>query len=179
MILVLKMTKKYHITWYWCQNIKDNMVEKRVKRFGQGPPPPPLFGQCPKEIDLFYVRSSLSDAIISTELWELYFDRDQGKMTCQSPTRCCLEATTIKFIEPVLLSFSQNVKSYMIEPASSWCWWHKLETPVFLFYFDYYLPITWEFKEFNLKYEKSYNEEAFASVKNFRPREKNECSCKT
>ena len=143
-------------------------------------PSPPLFGQCPKEIDLFYVRSSLSDAIISTELWELYFDRDQGKMTCQSPTRCCLEATTIKFIEPVLLSFSQNVKSYMIEPASSWCWWHKLETPVFLFYFDYYLPITWEFKEFNLKYEKSYNEEAFASLKKFRPREKSECriSCR-
>ena len=34
------------------------MVEKRVKKFGQGPPPP-LFEQCPKEIDLFYVRSSL------------------------------------------------------------------------------------------------------------------------
>ena len=57
MILVLKMTKKYHITWYWCQNIRDNMVEKRVKKFGQGPPP--LFGQCPKEIDFSYVRSSL------------------------------------------------------------------------------------------------------------------------
>ena len=27
--LVLKMTKKYHITWHWCQNIRDNMVEKR------------------------------------------------------------------------------------------------------------------------------------------------------
>ena len=39
MILVLKMTKKYHITWYWCQNIRDNMVEKRVKKLGQGPPP--------------------------------------------------------------------------------------------------------------------------------------------
>ena len=51
MILVLKMTKKYHIAWYWCQNIRDNMVEKRVKRFGQGPPP--LFGQCPKEINFF------------------------------------------------------------------------------------------------------------------------------
>ena len=54
MILVLKMTKKYHITWYWCQNIRDNMVEKRVKRFGQGPPPP-LFGQC----DFSYGRCSL------------------------------------------------------------------------------------------------------------------------
>ena len=42
MILVLKMTKKYHITWYWCQNIRNNMVEKRVKKFGQGPPPPPF-----------------------------------------------------------------------------------------------------------------------------------------
>ena len=29
MILVLKMTKKYHITWYWCQNIRDNMVKKK------------------------------------------------------------------------------------------------------------------------------------------------------
>ena len=34
------------------------MVEKRVKKFGQGPPPP-LFGQCPKEIDFFYGRGSL------------------------------------------------------------------------------------------------------------------------
>ena len=34
------------------------MVEKRVKKFGQGPPPP-LFGQCPKEIDFSYGRSSL------------------------------------------------------------------------------------------------------------------------
>ena len=57
MILVLKMTKKYHITWYWCQNIRDNMVEKRVKKFGQGPPP--FFGQCPKEIDFCYGRCSL------------------------------------------------------------------------------------------------------------------------
>ena len=39
MILVLKMTKKYHIIWYWCQNIRDIMVEKRVKKLGQGPPP--------------------------------------------------------------------------------------------------------------------------------------------
>ena len=34
------------------------MVEKRVNKFGQGPPP--LFGQGPKEIDFFYVRSSLN-----------------------------------------------------------------------------------------------------------------------
>ena len=33
-------------------------MEKRVKKFGQGPPPP-LFGQCPKEIDFFYGRCSL------------------------------------------------------------------------------------------------------------------------
>ena len=59
MILLLKMTKKYHITWYWCQNIRDNMVEKRVKKFGQGPPPP-LFGQCPKEINFFSGRCSLT-----------------------------------------------------------------------------------------------------------------------
>ena len=31
-----------------CQNIRENMVEKRVKKFGQGSPLP-LFGQCPKE----------------------------------------------------------------------------------------------------------------------------------
>ena len=36
------------------------MVEKRVKKFGQGPlPPSPHFGQCPKEIDFFYGRCSL------------------------------------------------------------------------------------------------------------------------
>ena len=28
------------------------MVEKRVNKFGQGPPPPPLFGQCLKDIEL-------------------------------------------------------------------------------------------------------------------------------
>ena len=39
MILVLKINKKYHLTWYWCQNIRDNMVEKRIKKFGQGLPP--------------------------------------------------------------------------------------------------------------------------------------------
>ena len=33
------------------------MVEKRVKKFGQGPP---LFRQCPKEIDFFPGRCSLS-----------------------------------------------------------------------------------------------------------------------
>ena len=49
MILVLKMTKKYHLTWYWCQNIRDSMVEKRVKKLRQGSPHPPFFGQCPKE----------------------------------------------------------------------------------------------------------------------------------
>ena len=48
MILVLKMTKKYHITWFWCQNIRDNMVEKRVNRFRQGSPPP-LFGNARKK----------------------------------------------------------------------------------------------------------------------------------
>ena len=38
------------------------MVEKRVKKFGQGPPP--LFGQCPKENILFYRRCSLTTIII-------------------------------------------------------------------------------------------------------------------
>ena len=60
MILVLKINKKYHLTWYWCQNIRDNMVEKRIKKFGQGPP---LFRHCPKEINFFSVRCSLREAI--------------------------------------------------------------------------------------------------------------------
>ena len=34
------------------------MVEKRVKKFGQGSPPP-LFGQCPKENIFFFRRASL------------------------------------------------------------------------------------------------------------------------
>ena len=57
MILVL-MTNKYHITWYWCQNKRDNIVGKKSKKFGQGPPPI-LFGQCPKKIDFSSVRCSL------------------------------------------------------------------------------------------------------------------------
>ena len=36
---------------------KGQHGEKRVKKFGQGPPP--LFGQCPKEIDFFYGMCSL------------------------------------------------------------------------------------------------------------------------
>ena len=40
------------------------MVEKRVKRFGQGPPPP-LFGQCPKEIDFSYGRCSLTLSLLN------------------------------------------------------------------------------------------------------------------
>ena len=39
-------------------NIRENMVGKSVKKFGQGPPPP-LFGQWPKEIDFSYGRCSL------------------------------------------------------------------------------------------------------------------------
>ena len=42
MILVLKMTKKYHTTWYWQHGGKKG--KKNRAR------PPPLFGQCPKEI---------------------------------------------------------------------------------------------------------------------------------
>ena len=69
MILVLKMTKKYHITWYWCQNIRENMVEKRVKKFGQGSPPPPLFGQCPKENIFFFRRASHIHKYWSSWAW--------------------------------------------------------------------------------------------------------------
>ena len=47
-ILVLKMTTKYHITWHWCQDIRDSyMVEKGPTNLGEALPP--LFGQCPKE----------------------------------------------------------------------------------------------------------------------------------
>ena len=64
MILVLKMTKKYQITWYWCQNIRGNMVEKRVKKFGQGSPPPP-FRAMPERKHFFLVRASLT-----TKWWD-------------------------------------------------------------------------------------------------------------
>ena len=42
MILVLKMTKKYHITWYWCQDILKGQLHggKRAKRLRPFPPPP-------------------------------------------------------------------------------------------------------------------------------------------
>ena len=59
MILVLKMTKKYHITWYWCQNIRENMVEKKGQKIRAGVSPPPLLGQSPKENIFFFVRASL------------------------------------------------------------------------------------------------------------------------
>ena len=58
MILVLKMTNKYHITWYWCQNMRDNMVEKRVKKFGHGSPPP--FSGNARKKSFFFRRASLS-----------------------------------------------------------------------------------------------------------------------
>ena len=49
MILVFKMTKKYQITWYWCQNIRENIVEKRVKISGRGLTPPPFSGNARKK----------------------------------------------------------------------------------------------------------------------------------
>ena len=63
MILVLKITKKYHISWCWCQNIMDNMVGKKDEKI-RARPSPPLFGQCPKEIDFCYERCSLRSADI-------------------------------------------------------------------------------------------------------------------
>ena len=42
-ILVLKMTKKYHIIWYWCQGIWDSYMVEDTRS------PPLFFGQCPKE----------------------------------------------------------------------------------------------------------------------------------
>ena len=41
MILVLKMTK-YHITWYWCQNIRDNIVGKKSKKWRARTSPHPF-----------------------------------------------------------------------------------------------------------------------------------------
>ena len=49
----------WHKHWYWTDG-------KKVNKFGQGPSP--FFGQCPKEINFFYVRSSLF------EIGELFFD---------------------------------------------------------------------------------------------------------
>ena len=40
MILVLKVTKKYYITLYWCQNVRDSMVEKKGQKIRAGPSPP-------------------------------------------------------------------------------------------------------------------------------------------
>ena len=45
------------------------MVEKRVNKFGQGPPPP-LFGQCPKEIDFSSVRCSLKHFLLDCKLYD-------------------------------------------------------------------------------------------------------------
>ena len=56
------------ITWYWCQNIRDNMVEKRVNKFGQGSPPP-LFGQCPKE-NIVCRRCSLTSFDLIHPVWK-------------------------------------------------------------------------------------------------------------
>ena len=39
------------------------MVGKRVKKIGQGPPPP-LFGQSPQEIDFF-----MGDVLLGTRIW--------------------------------------------------------------------------------------------------------------
>ena len=49
------------------------MVGKRVNKFGQGPPPP-LFGQCPKEIDFSYGRCSLNPKEKSRIFWEMRVD---------------------------------------------------------------------------------------------------------
>ena len=81
MILVLKMTKKYHITWYWCQNIKDNMVEKRVKKFGHGSPPP--FSGNARKKSFFFRRASLSHIYCYGRLepWSSYSNFSSNSFT--------------------------------------------------------------------------------------------------
>ena len=60
LFLVLKMTKKYHITWYWCQDIRDSyMMEKRTEKFGQ----------CPKENGFFPGRRSLALDVMSSHIF--------------------------------------------------------------------------------------------------------------
>ena len=65
MILVLKMTKKYHITWYWCQNIRDNMVEKQGQKIRAGVSlPPPPFRAMPKRKHFFFQEGFPKKAIL-------------------------------------------------------------------------------------------------------------------
>ena len=80
LILVLKMTKKYHLTWYWGQNIRGNMVGKKDKKI-RARPSPPLFGQCPKEIDFCYGRCSLSARSCDRSI-QLFFNKPPAKSEC-------------------------------------------------------------------------------------------------
>ena len=97
MILVLKINKKYHLTWYGCQNIRDNMVEKRIKKIRAGVSPP-LFGQCPKEI--FFMGGAplpwkwirLCPDLISFQGLSYY--KHSEKYQLSVPTRLLLQNTT-------------------------------------------------------------------------------------
>ena len=59
MILVLNMTKKNHITWYWCQNKYKRQHGGKKGKIIRARPSPSLFGQCPKENGFSYRRCFL------------------------------------------------------------------------------------------------------------------------
>ena len=50
-----------------------NLVKKGPKNLGMGKPPPPLFGQCPKENVLFLMRSSLRAKLTFVSFFLIFF----------------------------------------------------------------------------------------------------------
>ena len=85
MILVLKMTKKYQITWYLCQNIRENMVEKRVKKIRAGVSPPP-FRAMPER------KKKFPKSV--TTFWSLWFG-------FTSPSGCGVRPFELNWVECV------------------------------------------------------------------------------
>ena len=80
-ILVLKWPKSIHITWYWCQDLRDSyMVEKGPKISGKALPP--LFGPCPERKVFSYVMCFLRVT--------QYNDLSMTRMQCLR----CLEVAT-------------------------------------------------------------------------------------
>ena len=74
LVLLMILVLKYQITWYWYQNIRENMVEKRIKQFGQGSPPP-FFCAMPERKHFFsgllplFVKGHILLCTVGGRLW--------------------------------------------------------------------------------------------------------------
>ena len=110
MVLVLKMTNKYTHNMILILRYKGQLHGgKRANKFGQGPPPPSLFGQCPKENILFYRRCSLKGKDCFDSEWLFMCKKTFFKIEFSS--------STAFYMIPFLLFHSSILRLRLVGPV--------------------------------------------------------------